>query len=292
MIMKKIFKNAIFSISTILLSASVYCTAANTESDDFIIALDPGHGGKSTGCVYTYDGKEVLEKDLNLKIAKYLKEKLEKNYKTKDGEKVVVYLTRENDEDCPDLEDRVKIPKGKGAKALISLHNNAHADTSDKRRGCMVLVTNSKYNNLYDQEEALAKSIINQLTKLKISVPSDAVSESVSLKGGLLRRLSDDGSKYENGDTTDWYGIIRHGINYKLPSILVEHAYLSVEEDYRDFLSSDEKLEKLASADAKGIAKHFNLVKNKPKKDKSKKDKSKEDKPKKDKSKKNKSEKD
>ena len=29
------------------------------------IVLDPGHGGKSPGCAYKYDGKEVVERDVN-----------------------------------------------------------------------------------------------------------------------------------------------------------------------------------------------------------------------------------
>ena len=38
-----------------------------------------------------------------------------------------------------------------------------------------------------------------------------------------------------------------------LPSIIVEHAFLSNEGDYRNFLSTNEKLDALAKADAEAI---------------------------------------
>ncbi len=82
-----------------------------------IIVIDPGHGGKECGAI---GPTEVPEKDLNLKISKYLKEEL-----IKAG--AHVYMTRENDE-YVDLYDRVEFAKKKNADALISIHNNALPD--------------------------------------------------------------------------------------------------------------------------------------------------------------------
>lgn len=267
--MKKFLKSMVSGICSFLLTIS--CGAVKAK--DFKVALDPGHGGLKPGCVYSYDGKEIKEKDLNLKIALNLKDILEKQYRTQDGRKVSVCLTRSGDTDLG-LEERVLFAKGEEADVLISLHNNAHADREDKRRGCMVIVTGyrPKYgrNCLYDLEEGLAHSIIGALGEIGIkpvemelpakftSSASDKFGEYV---GGLFRRFSDDGTTYKDGSTTDWYGIIMYGILHNIPSIIVEHAYLSVEEDYREFLSSDEKLRKLAEADADGIASYYNLVK-------------------------------
>lgn len=256
--MKRFLKSTICGV----LSFASFLGFGVVSAKNLTFVLDPGHGGVHPGCVYSYDGKTILEKELNLKIAKYLKQELEK-YKTQKGEKVVVHLTRNNDSDGPDLEGRVLVGKNKKANALISLHNNATLNS--ERCGCMVLVTHSNYRNLYKKEHNLARSIIKELNN--IGVKTAKIPNATGDNAGLLRKLSDDGSKYPNGDTTDWYGIIRHGINYNVPSILVEHAYLSNEKDYRKFLSTDEKLKKLAVADAKGIAKYYKLqLKNNSKK--------------------------
>lgn len=59
----------------------------------------------------------------------------------------------------------------------------------------------------------------------------------------------------------DWYWINYHGSIFGIPSIIVEHAYLDNSDDYYKYLSSDEKLYKLAKADAQGIVNYYGLVK-------------------------------
>ena len=82
-----------------------------------IIVIDPGHGGKECGSI---GPTEIPEKDVNLKISKYLKDEL-----IKAG--AHVYMTRESDE-YVDLYDRVEYAKKKNADVLISIHNNALSD--------------------------------------------------------------------------------------------------------------------------------------------------------------------
>ncbi len=122
-----------------------------------------------------------------------------------------------------------------------------------------MIVAHSNYNEHLSEAADLATDIINELKGLGVNTTEDAVSSAASLKNGLLKRPSDDGTTYPNGDITDWYGITRWGLIYNITSILVEHAYLSVEEDYRAFLSSDEKLKALAEADARDIANYYNF---------------------------------
>lgn len=223
---------------------------------DLTFVLDPGHGGPHPGCVYSYNGKTILEKNLNLKIAKYLKDELQK-YKTGKNEKVVAYLARENDSSCPTMLQRVKFAKKKNAKAFISLHINANGEPKNKSNGCMVLVTHSNYNNLYKEEHNLGKSILKELNN--IGIKTAKISNAKGKNAGLLRKLATDGSKYPNGDICDWFGIVMHGVENKIPAVIIEHAYISNKDDYKKFLSSDEKLKKLAIADAKAIAKHYKL---------------------------------
>lgn len=245
-----------FFVLTVFTLTYYLCEFVCAKSLTFV--LDPGHGGPHTGCVYKYNGKTILEKCLNLKIAKYLKEELQK-YKTEKNEAVSVHLTREDDKSSLSIIERIKFAKKKKAKALISLHINATGEPKNKSGGCMVLVTGSRYNNLYSKEHNLAKSIIKELNN--IGVKTAKISNAKGKNMGILRKRATDGSKYPNGDTSDWFGIIRHGVENKILAILVEHAYINNEDDYKKFLSSDKKLKELAIADAKGIAEYYKLKK-------------------------------
>ena len=82
-----------------------------------IIAIDAGHGGKECGSI---GPTEIPEKDINLAISKFLKEKLEQK-----GAKVI--MTRKSDE-YVGIYERIDIAKAANADVLISIHNNALPD--------------------------------------------------------------------------------------------------------------------------------------------------------------------
>jgi N-acetylmuramoyl-L-alanine amidase len=115
---------------------------------DITIAVDAGHGGCENGAI---GGCGDKEKDINLVIAKNLKEELEER-----GAKVV--MTREDDVQIS-LKDRVQTAKDKEAVLLISIHANALPDGQDpiKNRGTSVYY----YHN---QAKSLAENILNEMT--------------------------------------------------------------------------------------------------------------------------------
>ncbi|WP_026676780.1 N-acetylmuramoyl-L-alanine amidase [Fictibacillus gelatini] len=84
-----------------------------------IVVIDPGHGGKDSGCV----GNGLKEKDIVLKISKYTRDELIRGY-----EDVTVYLTREDDRFI-ELSDRARFANGKKADLFISNHVNAGGGT-------------------------------------------------------------------------------------------------------------------------------------------------------------------
>ncbi len=253
----------------------IFCFIFESNAYCLNIVLDPGHGDKSPGCAYTYDGKEIIERDLNHKMARFLKDELS-NYKTKDDKNVNVYITCKKNKN-PSLYERVKFGKKHNADLFLSMHLNAAPNR--EIRGAMVLVTHSHYdpnnkptennnktkkksvkNDLYVREEKIAKKIIKNLKNIGVTVPKNAKSNMAELKDGLLRRPADDGDTYPNGDASDWYGIIRHGVRNGILAVLVEHAHLSNSDDYYSFLSSDDKLKHLVHADALGIADYYGLI--------------------------------
>lgn len=225
----------IFSLCIFSLSAKARQTS---PKKDLCIVIDPGHGGIQSG---TQRGT-VEEKTLNLKIAQYLKEALEK-YKG-----VTVSLTRDGDYDVS-LTDRTQYSVDKNADLMVSIHNNATGDCAAYDNGCTVLAAKDGYKQeLVDEEQKLACNILNELSALGIE------------NQGILLRDSEANEKYENGELADYYAIIRGGVLKDIPTVLVEHAFVDDDSDFENYLSSDAKLKALAEADAKGIARYYQLT--------------------------------
>lgn len=228
-----------------------------------IICIDAGHGGEASGATYEYDGKKIYEKDLNLSIALKLESELHK-YKN-----VEIIQTRREDISL-ELSDRIQIAIDHKADYLISLHNNAAPKGDPKPNGCVVLVTGTHYQpkesrvpDIYESSRQLGLSIIEKLQKLGISVPKKIGDHP---DNGLYRRkfVPEEGTNktlyYPDGSICDYYFLVRNGVESGIPSIIIEHAFLSNENDYRNYLSTEENLEKLAKADADGIAETLNLT--------------------------------
>lgn len=238
---------------------------------DFNITLDPGHGADANGAQVVYDGRLINEKDLNLKLAFFIRQELS-NYKTAKNGRVNVYLTRDTDGSNPSLADRGAIAKNNRSDVFVSLHCNARPQPDKPLRGAMVLVTSSNYHNLLGKEEKLARLILQELNNIGVPTTENMCSPErvrfnkrsrrpkFELKDGLLRRLSNTGYHYSNGDLGDYYGIIRQGTLKSIPTVLIEHCHMDFEDDYRRFLSSDNQLLELARADVRAIARCYNLV--------------------------------
>lgn len=79
-----------------------------------IIVLDPGHGGKDPGATIS----DLVEKTLNLDIAKRVQALLESDYRFE------VYMTRETDVFI-ELIERAKFANNKNADLFVSIHNNS-----------------------------------------------------------------------------------------------------------------------------------------------------------------------
>ena len=221
------------------------------ESRPIIICIDPGHGGDNDeGTKETYDGKLVMEKDLTYRIATSLKSYLEQY----DGIKVI--LTR-NENQGLGLIQRIDYAVANEADYFISVHVNSRSTDEVNSHGCMVLMScsryqpsNSRVSSLYDAEYALAKSVLSKLNAMGIPIANDWNTEYTE---GILQRTTTSGETYPDGSHADYYSLLYNGTRAGIPTIIIEHAFLSNENDYRNFLSTDAKLDALAKADAEGI---------------------------------------
>lgn len=223
-------------------------TEAPTQPAKTVICLDPGHGGESQGTHYVYDDVEIEEKNLNYYIALRLKKYLEQY------DNIEVVIDRGENED-PSFETRIAFAKENNADYIVSLHNNSKSRDDIEPSGCMAITTCSHYqaesavnDDVYGASRQLALSILSQLKNTGLTITTDW---NANKTNGILQRVGS--GNYPDGSECDYYGLIRNATYAGIPSVIIEHAFLSNERDYRKFLSSNTKLDALAKADAAGI---------------------------------------
>ena len=213
------------------------------KKDDYIVVLDPGHGtidtnGYDSGADHTFsDGTKFVEADITMKIANYLKQELAKY------PQITVYMTHDtvgaNKAIKMTLNERVAFAANKHADLLVSLHLNSF--DKETAHGAEVLVPKTgRYNTeVAENAQKAANNILKRLTSLGL------------YDRGLVEKDSSD-YHYPDGSTADYYAIVREGLKASIPSIIVEHAFLSGKDD-KKYLNSEAAIKNLAKAEAYGI---------------------------------------
>lgn len=166
--------------------------AMNKLRKETIVVIDVGHGGYDSGKV-SADG--LYEKDINLKIANYLRDYLI-------AQDMTVYLTRETDRGLydenasnkkrSDMNNRIAFFAEKSADYVISIHQNSFP--SSKEHGAQVFYY---YNSKPSQEMA------------------------THIQDALLKC---DPTNKRQAKENDSYYILKHS---KVPSVIVECGFLS-----------------------------------------------------------------
>ena len=222
------------------------------EDNRITICIDPGHGGSNEGTKETYDGVLIKEKNVTMAIARKLKYYLEQN------DNIRVVMTRDSDYSVS-LAGRIEYAAEQAADYVISMHINSKSTDELDAHGCMVLMScsryqtdNARFGSIYDKERTLAYSILSKLNGIGIPIANDSWNGN-EYKDGILQRYNTAGELYPDGSVADYYGLINEGTCAGIPTIIVEHAFLSNESDYRNYLSTDVQLDALARADAAGI---------------------------------------
>ena len=153
------------TVLVLVLSVSLYNYAdgsVSIKTDNNFLIIDAGHGGMDGGAVGT---NGTLEKEINLKVAKYLKEIAEKN-----GKKVI--MTREEDTSLhttdsakirdqkrSDLENRRQILQNNNTGVFVSIHMNQYDQPSVK--GAQTFYANNDTSRIL--AEKIQSSLINGL---------------------------------------------------------------------------------------------------------------------------------
>ena len=243
---------AVCLFMTLLLSAAPMLVVHAEEAEDgspVVITLDPGHGGKKSADGSTGTGTAAAEKFggknelfYTMSISAYCKERLEQY------QNVEVYLTRENNEDCPGLVERADMAKAHGSDALISIHSNSASNASAK--GAEIIIPNRNLHaKIGEDSEACAGVILNTM---------------VEQTGVTRRRIytkDSSADRYADNSVADHFQVIRHGKIHEIGVVMiVECAFLSCEEDYINHFSDEDKLRAMGYSIADGLAAYYNLV--------------------------------
>jgi len=219
------------------------------------IVLDPGHGGKDPGCLFSGG---IREKDIVLKLARVLALKLEKELGCE------VLLTRMDDVFLP-LEKRTAFANTEKGDLFISLHINAHRQSSisgletyflnmatDERA---VLVA-ARENSTSEKNISDLQTILNDLMlNTKISESSKLAYE---VHNGMVTRV---GKNYNNRvkslgvKQAPFYVLI----GAEMPAILVETGFITNPTD-RKRLTSSKYLETLADGIVDGIRAYIKSI--------------------------------
>ncbi|HBV53106.1 MAG TPA: hypothetical protein DEF06_12525, partial [Clostridiales bacterium] len=240
--MTEAIRKKFLSVITVLFLLAAL-TVPSGAAEETVIVLDAGHGGNDNGTQGTLNGTTYYEKNLNLKVARYLWDAL--------GEYggVKVYMTRYEDTKLSIL-SRAKAAADLNADLMVSLHMNA-LEGADYFGGSEIFVPAGNYRpELAEEASAIAENILSEFEGLGM--------KKIGVKTSLLSH--DDYYDYPNGQQADYYGIIRFCVQENIPSMIIEHGYLSNKADLT-FLSKDANLKALAEATAASIAEHYGLSK-------------------------------
>lgn len=254
-------KGKFLKLLNILLIILILCIVFNFNTSNaetvktMKIVIDPGHGGHETGAINYTDG--IMEKDINLKTARYLREYLQNYY----GVEIIMTHDGLDSNTEMSIVDRGMVARNNNADLLLCLHYNA-ASEGNSWHGAEVYVTANTSCYKYNQESTeIGNLILRNLSNLGLFN-----------RGVKTKHCQDTGPKWEYSDGTkaDYYGIIRYAMKGNaedrgpditngsgITSILIEHCFISGSDV--QFINTDAKLQKLAQADGQAIVEHYGL---------------------------------
>ncbi len=227
----------------IIITAAFFLSSA-VCAENPVIVIDAGHGGYDGG---TDQGLRT-EKEYNLLLSQYLYDEL-----TADG-RFDVYMTRTTDVYLKYL-PRVLTALDVNADVIISMHCNSNPDPSPNGNMAYVTVI----------EDYAAWDLAGRLL--------DAITESTGIRRGKAETREDTGDSlgvyywdsqrqwdmpaaWKYGQKSDYYSINTWASKFGIPSIIVEHGYLSNAADAA-ILDKDENLRAMAKAEAQALIDYY-----------------------------------
>ena len=215
------------------------------------ILIDAGHGGKDPGALKTYkiNGKDVTiqEKDINLKVAKLLGERLKTAYPDKQ-----IILTRDKDvfltlQERTEIANNVKVKENE-AVLFISVHVNSSLNKTSS--GYEVWYLSPGYRRtVLDKSSTDDNSLFPILNSmLEEEYTTESIMIAKFIMDGLQSQIGDQ-SKARGIKAEEWF-VVK---NSNMPSVLIELGFVSNEKEAL-LLNNDTYLKKAALGIYNGIA--------------------------------------
>lgn len=223
------------------------------------VVIDAGHGGHDPGAI---GPSGLKEKDVNLKIAKRLQEKLLADGKQFGIENV--YLTRSSDRFIP-LEERTAIAKKRNADLFISIHCNAAKDKRAYGIETYILsFTNDKSSlEVAARENATTTKGISDLKDIvQKYLLSSKIEESKKfagyVQGSIISKISSKYSPVKNKGVKKAPFIVLIGAD--IPSILIETSFITNPTEEKR-LKSSSYIDRIANGIIAGIRQYADETK-------------------------------
>ena len=212
-------------IEVLVENSMTQSTNASTLAEK-VILIDPGHGGIDAGA----SANGAVEKDINLAVAKFLKEYVEAG-----GGKV--YMTRETDDNTADPN------RAKGVSQKKSDMQMRKSDIEKYKADMFISI----HMNKFEQSKYRGAQVFYDDDSQENRILAEAIQQS-------LKDVLKDGNKRVAKGTGDSIFVLRDN---KVPSALIECGFLSNPEE-ANLLKTSEYQKLVAEGIYTGIIKYFN----------------------------------
>lgn len=213
---------------------------AQAESRDFIVVIDPGHGGRDPGAI----GKHGKEKNINLNVALKLGKLIQNNCKD-----VSIVYTREKDT-FVGLDRRAQIANNAKADLFISIHTNSvargrtvrgtetytlglHRTDENlevaKKENAVILIEND-----YEQRYAGFNPNSSESYIIFEFLQDKNMEKSVQLATLIQRQFKTTAKRIDKGVHQAGFLVLRETT---MPGVLVELGYISTPDEERYLLT-------------------------------------------------------
>ena len=221
-----------------------------------MIVVDPGHGGIDNG---THAPSGEQEKDLVLRFATMLREKLDKTGKYR------VAMTRADDTFVP-LNDRVRFARGQGAQLFISIHCDALARGEGSADGATIYTVSDKASDAEAQRLADAENRADIIAGVNLAAESDDIAdilidlaqrETKTFSASFARLVATEFKSatrlHKNPLRSAGFRVLKAP---DIPSVLIELGYVSNPADLKQMVS-DQWRARTSEAVAQAVHTYF-----------------------------------
>lgn len=266
--MKLVSKNSriitAFLISAIIVPTHIDCACGQSPvpHKDWVVVIDPGHGGKDPGCI---GSKKTKEKDVVLAIALKTGGYIKKYFPD-----VKVLYTRDDDS-FVGLKERAEYANKNNATLFISIHANATTDSKPKGTETWIMGQAKDEANLRlaMKENAVMTFEDNYQAKYEGYDPQSAESFIIfsTMQNTYVKQSTDFATKVQD-QFRDRNGLVDRSVKQggllvlwmsTMPSVLIEVGFLSNPEEEKS-LNSEKGQDYIASSIYRAFKKYKQTI--------------------------------